>query len=451
MADNVQLSAGSADGAVFATDDIGGVNYEKIIVGWNIAETWDQPDLGAGAVDTRTQRVTLASDDPAVTDLAAIEVLLGTIDTDTSDMASSLGSLDNAVDGNYLNVNVNMAGTDAQAGEGAITASTQRVTIATDDDGVAHLNTIAGDTTSLDGKVTACDTTAVQIASGTITAVTAISNELPAGTQNIGDVDVVTVPAPLSTTGGGTEAAALRVTVATDSTGVLSVDDNGSSLTVDTTGTAGLEVVQDTAADLNVTEASAADILTKVDVMDDWDDGSDHCEIVDANTATLGTTTYSEGTTKGPVVGAVRNDDLATLADTDNEAAPLQVNSEGALYVCDAAAEVKRSSGVAAGSGADTMVAAVASRYIRVLALGLFATSTTTNNVYVDNDDNDLLFNAANPLPLSLDADGDTVPGFVLPYNPGGWFQTDAVNEAVTLTSDAAQDIAWTITYIEVA
>lgn len=33
--------------------------------------------------------------------------------------------------------------------------------------------------------------------------------------------------------GGGTEATALRVTVATDSTGVLSVDDNGASLTID--------------------------------------------------------------------------------------------------------------------------------------------------------------------------------------------------------------------------
>ena len=36
-----------------------------------------------------------------------------------------------------------------------------------------------------------------------------------------------------ATTGGGTEAGALRVTVANDSTGVISVDDNGSSLTVD--------------------------------------------------------------------------------------------------------------------------------------------------------------------------------------------------------------------------
>jgi hypothetical protein len=67
----------------------------------------------------------------------------------------------------------------------------------------------------------------------TVSAVTAITNALPAGTNNIGDVDVLTVPAPLSTTGGGTEATALRVTVASDSTGVLSVDDNGSTLSID--------------------------------------------------------------------------------------------------------------------------------------------------------------------------------------------------------------------------
>lgn len=43
--------------------------------------------------------------------------------------------------------------------------------------------------------------------------------------------------AQLSVVGSGTEATALRVTVASDSTGVLSVDDNGGSLTVDGTVT----------------------------------------------------------------------------------------------------------------------------------------------------------------------------------------------------------------------
>ena len=52
--------------------------------------------------------------------------------------------------------------------------------------------------------------------------------------------------------GGGVEAAALRVTIASDSTGVVSVDDNGGSLTVDGT----------------VTEANSAAILADTAAMD---------------------------------------------------------------------------------------------------------------------------------------------------------------------------------------
>ena len=59
---------------------------------------------------------------------------------------------------------------------------------------------------------------------------------IAAGDNNIGNVDIVTVPAPLNVVGGGVEAAALRVTLASDSTGVLSVDDNAGSLTTDTAG-----------------------------------------------------------------------------------------------------------------------------------------------------------------------------------------------------------------------
>jgi hypothetical protein len=47
--------------------------------------------------------------------------------------------------------------------------------------------------------------------------------------------------------GGGTEATALRVTIASDSTGVLSIDDNGAAITVDGTVTANLGAT-DTAA-----------------------------------------------------------------------------------------------------------------------------------------------------------------------------------------------------------
>ncbi len=174
-------------------------------------------------------------------------------------------------------------------------------------------------------------------------------------------------------------------------------------------------------------------------------------EKIDNTVAVLGTATYAETTTSGNVVGAVRNDDLATLANTDNEIAPLQVDPQGALYVNQGMAEAKQASGVAAGGtpGADVMIAAVGSRYLKITALSLFATSATLNSVFVDNVDNDLLGNVGNPIALSLDADGDTVAGFILPYNPAGWFKTDAVNEAVTLNSSAAQDIIWCISYVE--
>lgn len=73
---------------------------------------------------------------------------------------------------------------------------------------------------------------------------------------DIGDVDVTSVPAPLSTSGGGTEAAALRVTIASDSTGLVSIDDNGGSITVD--GTVGISgTVTVTATDLDIRDLTS--------------------------------------------------------------------------------------------------------------------------------------------------------------------------------------------------
>ena len=62
-----------------------------------------------------------------------------------------------------------------------------------------------------------------------------VNATLSTASVNIGDVDVLSVPAPLNVTGGGTESAALRVTLANDSTGLVSIDDGGGSLTIDGT------------------------------------------------------------------------------------------------------------------------------------------------------------------------------------------------------------------------
>ena len=70
-------------------------------------------------------------------------------------------------------------------------------------------------------------------------------------------MDVLTVPAPLNVTGTGLEATAMRVTIATDSTGLLSVDDNGGSLTVDGTVTANLAAGVNNIGDVDILSIAA--------------------------------------------------------------------------------------------------------------------------------------------------------------------------------------------------
>src|SRR3990167_2072324 len=62
--------------------------------------------------------------------------------------------------------------------------------------------------------------------------------------------------------GAGLEATALRVTVATDSTGVLSVDDNSSSLTVDNAGLTELAAAINASSQMDINIAASAATLT---------------------------------------------------------------------------------------------------------------------------------------------------------------------------------------------
>jgi hypothetical protein len=68
--------------------------------------------------------------------------------------------------------------------------------------------------------------------------------------------------ATLSVTGGGVEASALRVTLASDSTGVVSVDDNGSTLSVDDGGSS---LTVDGTVTSTPAGASTATITTQAD------------------------------------------------------------------------------------------------------------------------------------------------------------------------------------------
>lgn len=340
---------------------------------------------------------------------------------------------------------VKVDGTATVSGTVTANAGTNLNTSALALEAGGNLATIAGDTTSLDGKVTACNTGAVVISSGTVTtvstvtSVTAIANALPAGDNNIGNVDIVSLPA--GNLGAQAKAASLSTTIATDDTHFGTV---GTASDIDGVVHGQLRYM--------------ADQLVTID--SDTDAIKTAVEILDNTVAVLGTATYTETTTSGTVVGAVRNDDLATLAGTDNEIGPLQLNSAGALYTEPAQqvdyvfngavkTEIKRATGIAA-SGTTVMVAAVGSRKIRVLALQLTATKATVTNVYIANDDNDIIGSAADPIPLAVDADGDNIAGFVMNWNPGGWFETDTVNQALNLILSAAFNVVYALTYIEV-
>lgn len=158
---------------------------------------------------------------------------------------------------------------------GGTEATALRVTIANDSTGVLSIDD-NGSSLTVDGSVTVTATDldirnlaqasdSVAIGDGTDTV-----SVLADGADNVGNGENQLVVAGMTyaydgttwdrvTNGGGTEATALRVTLASDSTGLVSVDDNGGSLTVDGTvtanqGSAGTawEIVGDVAADVGV-------------------------------------------------------------------------------------------------------------------------------------------------------------------------------------------------------
>lgn len=127
-----------------------------------------------GGTEATAQRVTIASDstgvlsvddnggaltvDGTVTANAGTNLNTSALALETGGnlaaVATSLGNLDNSVDGNYLNVNANIAGTDIVGGAGAVAAGVQRVTLASDDPAVTSLgildNAISGSEMQVD-------------------------------------------------------------------------------------------------------------------------------------------------------------------------------------------------------------------------------------------------------------------------------------------------------------
>jgi hypothetical protein len=238
MADDVTVDNGSLTDYTVATDDVAGKQYQRVKLdvggdGASVPVEGEMPvggDVAHDAVDSGnpvkiggygsgTAPTPVSANGDRVnawfsqrgdlrTSLVAPSGGVVQSDTDDWDDRPESGDLGLRVIANPLMLN----GTEWVRQRGDIT------------------NGLDVDVTRVSGTVNVADGGGSLTVDGTVTV-----NALPAGTANIGDVDVLTVPSPLSTAGNGTAAAAHRVTIASDSTGVIAVTDNGGSLTVDGT------------------------------------------------------------------------------------------------------------------------------------------------------------------------------------------------------------------------
>ena len=189
--------------------------------------TWDINDI-SGTISLPTGAATEVT-------LAAVETDTGSIDTKLTTTNTKLTDIETNTDA-LATVTKTTVGADTGLDVNVIKGINVEVDLDAADDSVL----VYGFDGSSNQKIKTDASGNVQVD---------IVASLPTGTNSIGDIanitNVVSVDdnggsltvdnSTLSVVGGGTEATAQRVTLANDSTGVLSVDDNGGSLTVDGT------------------------------------------------------------------------------------------------------------------------------------------------------------------------------------------------------------------------
>lgn len=129
-----------------------------------------------------------------------------------------------------------------------------------------------------------------------------------------------------------------------------------------------------------------------------------------------------------------------TVLTLDDIAAQL---SNSALVIDGVEYTVKRAAIGVNTSGENTIVAAVASKKIRVLSLNLIAAAAVS--LYANNATTGAIWGGSTNK-VALAANG----GLVLPHNPYGWFETGTNNEALRFNLSSAVAVAGSLTYIEV-
>jgi hypothetical protein len=357
----------------------------------------------------------------------------------------------------------NYAGVEASNGTATVNATTGNDIFILPGAGYAKVRVRASSWTSGTANIT--------FLSSVGSAAAILTGSLPAGDNNIGNVDIVTLPS--GNLGMQAMAASLSMVPASDITDGTYIGDIkfGEALPAGTNAigklaaNSGVDI-----GDVDILSIAAGDNnIGNVDIVT-LPAGNLGMQAMAASLSMTPASDITDGTYIGDIkfgealpagsnaVGKLAANSGVDIGDVDVTSISAGTNTIGGVismpststaYDGTTSATIKRATGLAA-SGTTAMVAAVASYQIRVLAIALISTSTTVTNVYIANADNNIIGDASNPIPLGTDADGDMIPGFILPFNPGGWFQTDTDNEALNLIISAAQDVIYAVTYIEV-
>jgi len=311
MADNVTADPGTG-GATFATDDDGTAHHPYVKVEWGADNTQTKVASGAAALPIQDGGNTITVD-------GTVTANAGTGPWPVTDNSGSL-----TVDNSTLSV----------VG-GGLEATALRVTLASDSTGVVSVDdgggalTVDG-TVAVSGTVTVDGSGVTQPVSGTVTA-------------NLGATDnavldtIETNTDSLTVVGGGLEATALRVTIANDSTGVVSIDDNGGSVTVDgTVGISGTVTVDGSGVTQPVSAASlplptgASTSANQSTIIGHLDGVEGLLTTIDSDTSTLAVT--GGGTETGALRVTIANNSTGVVSVDDNGGA-LTVDNGGTFAV----------------------------------------------------------------------------------------------------------------------
>lgn len=250
--------------------------------------------------------------------------------------------------------------------------------------------------------------------------------------------------------GGGAEATALRVTIANDSTGVVSVDDGGSSLTVDGTvavSSGSVNLLASDGVDIgNVDVASMpADTFVAEDgslgkgVLVQGDDGTDRHNLQTDASGYLKTLAQAVG--DGTYIGDIKfGEGLPANSGVDIGDVTLNTGTAAVGTVdIKPVPTIQRAAINSSGSGNNTIIAADGSDKRKIIGMTVVAAGDVTLTIQ-DGAGGSALFG-----PVSLAADGN---GFVLPMTTQGyhWFETSAAT-LLNFQLDAAVQVGGVVVY----